>query len=203
MVFNSSEYWLTTHLNGWNILRVITDQVLRYRVGDIVEIGMGASSTILAEIAQKYGVKLVSCDIQMGGMWKAYTDRLFKQHICFIGESTQFIKKYKGVPAVVFLDGEHNYKTVKKEMDFFLEVLMPQGVLFLHDTFPKKESQLGDNPKPHDVYKARQELERNPDYDIFTWPYSAVDMGLTMVMKHDENRDRPYWRKNGRVVAER
>ena len=49
---------------------------------------------------------------------------------------------------------------------------------------------------PGDVFYARQELERNPEVDVFTWPYSAIDQGLTMVMKH--KYDRPYWMGNGR-----
>ena len=70
----------------------------------------------------------------------------------------------------------------------------------MHDTMPQHERQIKVHEKgfsPGDVYKMRQELERMPEVDVFTWPYSAANMGLTMVMKH--NKDRPYWRGSGRI----
>ena len=72
--------------------------------------------------------------------------------------------------------------------------------MFLHDTFPHYEKLLSDG-KAGDVYKVRQELEKNPDIDVFTWPYTANSFGLTMVMKHEPNKYRDYWKKNGRVLS--
>ena len=184
---------------SWDIMDALIPIILKYRTGDIVEIGMGESTLIFAEHAEKAGVMLHSCDIQMGGMFKVFGNPLFENHNCFIGKSEDFIKEYDGFPAIVFLDGEHRYETVKKEIDFFLPRLLPDGVIFLHDTMPVNEKNIIPDESgfnPGDVYKIRQELECNPDVDVFTWPFSAHNMGLTMIMKHDI--ERPYWRLNGR-----
>ena len=103
---------------------------------------------------------------------------------------------------MVFIDGEHTYETVRIELDFFLPRLAYGGVIFLHDTFPAQERLLEkdkDGRKPGDVYRARQELERNPDVDVVTFPYTALGQGLTMVLKHIPNKNRPHWLQNGRV----
>ncbi len=189
---------LGTATEEWSIMSAITQVVLKYRKGPIVEIGMGASSLMFAEHAKREKVKLYSCDLVMGGIFGSFQDKLFKDHICFIGKSEAFIKQFQDIPAIVFIDGQHDYEVVKKEAEFFLSILVMGGVMFLHDTFPCQEHYLTKN-MAHDVYKARQELEQNPNIDVLSFPYSAIDAGLTMVMKHPENDDRPYWLRNGRV----
>ena len=186
-------------LGSWDIMDALVPKILKYNPADIVEIGMGESTQVFAQHAQEYGVKLFSCDIKMGGMFRVFDKQLFPNHVCYIGKSEDFIRQYRGRPAIVFLDGEHKAETVRKEVEFFLPILLPEGVMFLHDTMPQHERQTEVDEKgwsPGDVYLVRQELERNPDVDVFTWPYSAHGMGLTMIMKHPE--DRPYWRMNGR-----
>lgn len=186
-------------LGTWDIMDALIPKILKYRRGDIVEIGMGESSIIFAEHAEKAEVKLYSCDLKMGGIFNVFEQELFGGHTCYIGRSEDFIKEYDGFPAIVFIDGQHKYEVVKKEIDFFLPRLLPDGIMFLHDTMPPVESNIQidiDGLNPGDVYLARQELERNPDIDVFTWPYSALNQGLTMVIKHDVERS--YWRENGR-----
>ena len=184
---------------SWDIMDVLIPKILKYRNGDIVEIGMGESTLLFAEHAERAGVQLYSCDLKMGGMFKVFDEELYGGHFCYIGRSEDFIKEYDGFPAIVFIDGEHRYEVVKKEIDFFLPRLLPDGVMFLHDTMPLYERNIIPDKNgwnPGDVYKIRQELENNPDVDVFTWPFSAHNVGLTMVMKHDS--ERPYWRVNGR-----
>ena len=188
---------LKGHTKGWHMLTYIVLGIMKYHKGPIVEIGMGASSFELAYLARGAEEKLYSCDLKMGGMFNAFPEKLFDNHICFIGKSEDFIKQFDDTPSVVFIDGKHDYEVVKMEGDFFLDKLKDNGVMFLHDAFPQQERLLAADPKPHDVYLYRQELERNPDYDVFTWPYSSLMMGLTMVMKH--KKDRPYWLQNGRT----
>lgn len=184
---------------SWDIMEALVSKILKYVPGDIVEIGMGESTQIFSDHAYQAGVKLYSCDIKMGGMFNVFKDKLFEDHICYIGKSEDFIKVYTGNPSIVFLDGEHTSETSSREVDFFLPLLKEGGVMFMHDTFPPYEHQLvkdKDGFKPGDVYLTRQKLEDNPDVDVLTWPYSAHFMGLTMVMKHKQ--DRPYWLKKGR-----
>ena len=188
---------------GWDIMDVLVPKILKYCPGDIVEIGVGESTAIFAKHAQEVGVKLHSCDIEMGGRYKVFDEELFGGHLCYNIGSKAFIKEYDGHPSIVFLDGDHRYATVKMEVDFFLPRLVDGGVMFMHDTMPRTEGFVRppENFKnigvlPGDAYKIRQELERNHHVDVFTWPYSALDMGLTMVMKHTDKR--PYWKLNGR-----
>lgn len=191
---------ITLPRGSWGIMESLILPILSYVPGDIVEIGMGESTEILAEKAQQAGVYLYSCDIQMGGMFKVFDEPLFENHHCYIGRSEDFIKEYGGSPAIVFLDGEHLYETVKQEVEFFLPRIRQGGVMFMHDTMPMLKHSIKPDSKgynPGDIYKVRQELERDPRYDVFTWPYSAQNMGLTMVMVHDGHR--PYWRENGRI----
>jgi len=184
----------------WDIMEPMIPAILKYCPGDIVEIGMGESTTLFAHYAQETGVSLYSCDLKMGGMFDVFDKEIFPQHYCYIGKSEDFMKEYVGSPSIVFIDGEHLYETAKKETDFFLPIMRVGGVMFLHDTMPMFEKNIERDSKgynPGDVYKLRQELECDPRYDVFTWPYSANNMGLTMVMVHGEGR--PYWKQNGRM----
>jgi len=191
--------------SGWVMMDAIVPHILTNIDGPIVEIGMGESSEVLANHAHQRGRTLYSCDVEMGGMFDVFDKPLFDNHICFVGRSKEFIKGFKESPAVVFIDGEHTYETVKMEVEFFLPILQTGGVMFLHDTWPYTERMIhkdGSGLKPEDIYRVRQELERNPDIDVFTWPYTALNVGLTMVMKHKPNSEREHWMWNGRVCDE-
>lgn len=186
---------------SWDVLDALVPKILKHNSGPIVEIGMGESTTIFAAHALRYEVKLYSCDIIMGGMFRVFDAPLFGNHECIIGKSEDFIKEFNDEPAIVFIDGEHTYEAVKREVDFFLPIMKENGVMFLHDTFPTLKRHIIEDKfgrRPGTIYKVRQELERNPDVDVFTWPYSAMNMGMTMVMKHPKNEDRSHWLQNGR-----
>jgi len=188
---------------GWDIMGSMIPSILKYCKGDIVEIGMGESTLMFSHYAQQAGVNLYSCDLKIGGMFDIFEEELFPNHYCYIGRSEDFIKEYSGSPAIVFIDGEHKSETVRKEVEFFLPIMSIGGVMFLHDTMPMFEKNVKPDLKgyaPGDTYKVRQELERDPRYDVLTWPYSANNMGLTMVMIHGNNR--PYWKQNGRLTGE-
>jgi len=180
-----------TYRAGWIILERLMDPILSNRKGCIVEIGMGASTSMFAKYAERHKVKFYSCDknpLKTG-------QPLFKGHSIFEGKSFDFMKQFKDVPAVVFIDGCHDYAIAKKEFGFFLDKLREGGVIFLHDTLPPEERLLASNASG-DVYKLRQEIEKKThilNIDIFTWPYTAIDSGLTMVIKKE--KDRPYWRQ--------
>jgi len=191
---------ITFPRGSWDIMEPIASKVIKYVPGDIVEIGMGESTEIFSKIATENNVILYSCDIQMGGMFKVFDEPLFDNHYCFTDGSEKFMGEFGGNPSVVFIDGEHLYETTKKEVEFFLPKMKDGGVMFLHDTMPVLKYSTERDSKgfnPGDVYKVRQELECDPRYDVFTWPYSAQNQGLTMVMKHGDLR--ADWRKNGRM----
>jgi len=166
-------------INGWSILECLVPIILFYRPYCIVEIGAGASTIYLARAAEKFGVKLYSCD-KSPRKNKVY----FKDHIFIQKFSHDFIEEFDDIPAVVLIDADHKYEVAKMEFDFFFEKLIPGGVIFLHDTMPPDEEYLSETACA-DVYKLRQELEKRTDLDCFTWPYTAGYMGLTMVIKKD------------------
>lgn len=172
-------------MDGWSMLNAIVPIVLFYRPYCIVEIGAGASTFHFAKLAERYGVKLYSCD-KSPRKNKVY----FKDHIFVQKLSVDFIKEFDDTPAVVLIDADHSYDVAKMEFDFFFERIIPGGVIFLHDTLPPTEEYLSPTAC-YDVYRLRQELEKRDDLDCFTWPYTAGWCGLTMVMKKEEGR--PYW----------
>ena len=177
--------------NGWIILERLIEPIMTSRRGCIVEIGMGASTQMFAKAAQRYGVKLHSCDKSVLKAGQPY----HKGHTVFIGTSFDFMKQFKDTPSIVLIDGCHDYAVVKKEFEFFLDKLIEGGVIWLHDTAPFKEELLESNACS-DSWKLRQEIERRTDVDCLTWLYTGIGMGLTMVLKRETNP--PYWRESGR-----
>ena len=172
-------------MNGWSLLKVLVPIILFYRPYCIVEIGAGASTIHLARIAERFGVRLYSCD-KSSHKNKTY----FKDHIFVQKMSVDFIKEFEDTPSVVLIDADHSYEVAKIEFDFFFEKLIPGGVIFLHDTMPPHAEYL-EKTACHDVYKLRQDLEKRDDLDCFTWPYTAGFCGLTQIIKKEEGR--PFW----------
>ncbi len=172
-------------MNGWILLKALVPIILFYRPYCIVEIGAGASTTYFAREAEKYGVKLYSCDKS-----PRKNVVLFKDHIFVQKFSKDFIEEFDDTPSIVLIDADHAYEVAKMEFEFFFEKLVPGGVIFLHDTMPPSADFL-ESTACHDVYKLRQDLEKRDDLDCFTWPYTAGFCGLTMVIKKEEGR--PFW----------
>ena len=176
----------------WTIIERLGDTILRNVNGHIFEIGVGFSTPILSNLASDFDRNLycfeksrARCDwaLVFGGT-------------VFQGNSLSNIEKLSETTiAMGLIDGRHEAATVRKEVSFFLERLSIGGVIFLHDTYSCKspllrpaesitEEMIGD------VYKVRKELESLDNVQIFTWPYTAMNCGLSMVMKMDPNR--PY-----------
>ena len=99
--------------------------------------------------------------------------------------------QFDDTPALVLIDGNHMAGVVRQEAHFFIERLATGGVIFMHDTMPPEggyERKLKQKNKEMDTYKVRQELEKLPYIEVFTWPYSSGGCGLTMVLKKDMER---------------
>lgn len=176
----------------WIILDRVVDIILENVEGCIVDIGMGMSTQVLAEYAEKYNREQYSCDILKVVAQKF--GKLHKKHFTFVGSSIEFIEQFVGNVAIVFLDGNHAYEIVKQEVEFFLSVMSLYGVIFMHDTYPPEKKIAKSGRRCGTVYKLRQELEERKDLWTFTWPYKtqAQGCGLTMVMKKD--MDQPFCR---------
>jgi len=194
-------------MKRWAVLDALVPIILDYHRGPIVEIGSKLhppdtpmrwkadspnsinSTQVFCRHAQAYDVPLYTCDVKP-------LAQQFDKHTHFHGTSLEFIKTYDGPdPSIVLLDGCHIYTVVKQEFDFFWPRLIVEGVMFLHDTYPRKAKHC--HPSfAGDVYKLRHELERRPDeMDCFTWPYGDMPsrVGMSMVIK--KARDRPPFRR--------
>ena len=177
--------------DGWTIIERILPPILKNVEGCIVEIGMGASTPMFAKFAERQDITLHSCDKSP----RKIIQPLFPKHKIYQMFSFDFMKTFDDTPAIVFLDGSHEYDVVKKEFEFFLDKLTEGGIIFIHDTGAPEEQFLNDTACG-DIWKLRQEIERRRDVDCLTWPYTAINCGLTMILKREV--DAPYWRACGR-----
>ena len=177
----------------WSILTVLPPIILSHVPGCIVEIGMGKYSTrIWAEHSRVFERKFYGCDSS-----KRIVDAIREAPYIHNGmeifheSSIRFMEHFDDSPSVVFLDGNHHENIVRKEVHYFIEKIPYGGVIFMHDTLPMEgyyEKKLELKNKEMNTYKVRQELERMPHIEVFTWPYTAQTCGLTMVLKKDMNQ---------------
>lgn len=179
----------------------------------IIEIGTGESSIYLTEVARRLDRRMFYCDYAYGKIFNPLTvkgylyedtillkektviqDYLQNKGVAYCGTSDNFFKDLS-FPSIglAFIDGEHKYEYVKRDFDNIFKLLVPNGVIFLHDTYPPEES-LVLNSYCEDSYKIRQELEKRTDVDIFTFTKTVgVGVGITMCRKKPEQL--PYYQK--------
>jgi len=178
----------------WIIIKQLGGIILKNVGGHIFEIGIGFSTPIFSKLADDFDRNLYCFDK------KERRCNWAKQFDCtvFQGKSLDNIEKLSEITiAMGLIDGNHTAGTVRTEISFFLERLSVGGVIFLHDTYSCKSSLLRSGKENFtkkmigDVYKVRKELELLDNIQTFTWPYTAMNCGLTMVMKMDPNR--PYY----------
>ena len=173
----------------WIILDSLVGIILNYRPGCVVEIGVGEgfSTRILFKHVKNAMVPFYTCDINS----KISFD--YEYHYHYLGSSFNFMKEFIAHPSVVFIDGDHSEEIVSKEVSFFLEKLVVGGVIFMHDTYSPDVKNLA--PKRCSTsYKVRQYYEKQIEIcDCFTWPYTAMNCGLTMIIKKSLNR--PFYRE--------
>ena len=171
------------------ILDALVEIVLRHVEGCVVEIGSGDSTHVLGKYAYEKDTLFYTCDINPDKVRKPFFDK----HKHFLMSSFEFMEEFDDSPAVVFLDGDHNYNVVSTEFEFFFDKLAVGGVIFIHDTLPPNTEHLVPG-SCSDSYRLRQELEKQYDnLGCFTWPYTAGACGLTMVIK--KATDRPYFKQ--------
>jgi len=178
--------------DDWVIIERLGDIVLQNVKGCIVEIGMGASTEVLANLAKLHDRKQYECDTSTRKCeWASNSEKVKHDKLFIYNEkSFKFIENFDDVPALVFIDGNHYYKYVKKETDFFIPRLAPGGIMFLHDTFIHRRyyERYERKGKKTEAYKVRQELEKDPRVWCMTFPYTASYCGLTVVLKKQDER---------------
>jgi hypothetical protein len=187
--FSTNDVW---HRMG--ILGVFGDYVLSCTQGDILEIGVGESSIYLSHLAKKYNRKIYHCDIAPDKILNPLTVDGYlnkEQGVFFTIPSDDMFKEKLSPIALGFIDGDHNYEQVKKDFYNLLPLLVDDGYIFLHDTYPPSEDYVNEN-RCGTVYKLRQEIEKDNSLDCITLPRgTAMSVGITIVRKKPINR--PYY----------
>ena len=178
----------------WVMIERLGDIILKNVEGHIFEIGVGFSTPILKNLADDFDRELYCFEkSEKRCNWaKVFGCKVFQ------GKSLGNLEKLSGVTiAMGLIDGRHKASTVRAEVSFFLERLSVGGVIFIHDTYRRTSTLLrtGENLYEEkmigDVYQIRKELESLDTIQTFTWPYTAMNCGLTMIMKMNPNR--PYY----------
>jgi len=168
-------------------LGMFGDYVLSCTGGDILEIGCGESSIYLSHLAKKYSRKIYHCDIAPDKILNPLTvdGYMNKDRGIFHMEPSDglFIKYPNMSIALGFIDGDHNYIQAKKDFDNLMLCMVDNGYICLHDTYPPSEEYIDEN-HCGDVYKLRQEIEKDARYDCITLTRgTAMGVGLTIVRK--------------------
>lgn len=173
----------------WGLLSVLADCTLNYVNGNILEIGAGESSIYLSKLAEKYNRTCYHIEYSKSGVENMKNTKGYfgKNSKVFNMKSDEFFKQTNQMQlAFVFIDGDHLYEQVRKDFYNSLNYLLKDGIIVLHDTLPPDktwtlESRCGT------VFKLRREIEADNRFDIFTFPFTAFDVGLSIV-KIRENR---------------
>jgi predicted O-methyltransferase YrrM len=205
--FSKNESWARFGILG--IISHLT--LLNLPNTHIIEIGTGESSIYLTETARRLDRRIFYCDYAYGkianpmtvngylhqdtiiieedGMKDANTHN--NKAIAYCGLSDNFFRNNFPAIGFVFIDGDHNYEQVKKDFNNSFDLLVADGVICLHDTYPYCEEYTSEH-RCGDVYKLRQELEKRDDLDCFTFTHGVgMDVGITMIRK--KPKDRPYY----------
>ncbi len=94
--------------------------------------------------------------------------------------SDEFFDRYDGpAPDVVFVDGDHEYEQARRDAQNALAILAPEGVLFLHDTWPVFRAAT-ERLLCGGVHRVVEELQGDPTLEVATirrWP------GLSLVTR--------------------
>jgi predicted O-methyltransferase YrrM len=178
--FSKKDKW-----ERFGILAVFADFVLNCTNGDVAEIGVGESSIYLGHVAKKYIRKMYHCDISSSKIDNPLTvkDYIQEDAICIRDSSDKMFESriISGTLALAFIDGDHHYEQAKKDFYNFVPLMTPDGYILLHDTYPPDGSWTHENACG-DVYKLRQEIEKDPRFDCITLPKGCViGVGLTIV----------------------
>lgn len=186
------------------ILGVFGDYVLSCTKGEILEIGCGESSIYLSHLARKWCRNVYHCDMAPDKILNPLTvdgymlpfsldpvgPPAFKNFSSgsshfYMGASDDLFKDIDILPlALSFIDGDHNYVQAKKDFENCLSRTVENGYVLLHDTYPPSPEYLCPDSKCGDVYRLRQEIDRDPRVDAITLPVgTAMGVGITICRK--------------------
>lgn len=185
--FSKKDLW-----DRYGFLGPFGDYVLSCTQGSVAEIGVGESSIYLSHLARKFNRRIYHCDISASKIDNPLTipGYLCPELSVFVRDSSDKMFETSGINniALSYIDGDHNYDQVKKDFYNMVKVTVDNGYIILHDTYPPSEDYIDEN-RCGDVYRLRQEIEKDFRFDCITLPRgTAVGVGLTIVRKKPENR---------------
>ncbi|MGF1513559.1 MAG: class I SAM-dependent methyltransferase [Elainellaceae cyanobacterium] len=144
----------TKHIPGW---QVIGDSEklyeLAYAYGDVIlEIGTfgGRSATVelrgaLANAERNTPPQFYGLDIDIQGIWRTLTslaeENLSSHALLYHGNLQSFIEAFPINPTMVFVDGDHRYEGVKRDLMSLSGFLAPGTPVLCHDyTNPENDT---------------------------------------------------------------
>ena len=147
----------------WDLIKYLID---KNGYSDYLEIGCDQDQLFSKiEIKNKIGVDPVS-----GGTIRKTSDEFFKENN----------KKFD----IIFIDGLHTYKQVKKDILNSVDCLKENGIILVHDCMPDSLSKQA-VPRYRmiwngDVWKAIVDLRQDANLEIFT---CEMDQGIGIIKK--------------------
>jgi hypothetical protein len=126
---------------------------MAYESGDVIlEIGTfgGRSAVVeirgaLANPARAEAPQFFGIEIDIHGIWRSYNSikaaGLEKYSLLFHGDLEKFVSEFSVKPTMVFVDGDHRYEGVKKDLLILSRILSPNTPVLCHDyTNPENET---------------------------------------------------------------
>lgn len=112
-------------------------------------------------------------------------NRIHKEGEFYEKSTDVFFKHFTGLVDVVFIDADHSFPSVKKDLLNSLNVLTQHGFIILHDTDPRKRELLTSRACG-DAYKIVDYIRNLPEIDMVTLPVARA--GITLVAKANARR---------------
>ena len=139
-------YENTKHIPGWQTAGDSNRLYeMGFRAGDVIlEIGMfgGRSATVelkgaLADPERQSPPQYFGVDIEFNSVMRtlqSLTNEGLQQHaLAFHGDLEQFVSQHKIQPTMVFVDGDHRYPGVKKDLEILSSYLVAETPVLCHD----------------------------------------------------------------------
>jgi hypothetical protein len=103
----------------------------------------------------------------------------------YVQTTDEFFENFNESVDMIFIDADHSYESVVRDLENCLKILNKTGCIILHDTDPDNDS-LFVPTRCGDSYKIVDELEKNPNLNVTTLPISEA--GLSVVTWKNSTR---------------
>jgi cephalosporin hydroxylase len=170
---DSNDLWHTNFLG--ELLVVIRPSVT-------IEIGIALGQT--TQVFSKFSKQVFAIDIDESAASRVSK---YKNVKALIGDSTALMNQLldKDVRAdFIFIDGDHRIEKVMNDFEVATKLLNPNGIIGIHDTYPRDESFVStENKWCSNSYLAPSYIrERFPEWSSISIP---VHPGLTIAQRID------------------